>query len=128
MKQIISLIFLLAFSLPAFSQTHSVFHIGHSLVSPYMPAMLNSLADSTPSVTHSYNYGVINGSPLFWAWEMRGKYPNILDHPEHGQEARKLFDDAQKLLSLRMAHAERTLSNTLLTSEGVVEHRGDNQL
>ncbi|MCB1809174.1 MAG: DUF4976 domain-containing protein, partial [Candidatus Competibacteraceae bacterium] len=31
---------------------------------------------------------------------------------------------AQKLLSLRMTHAERVLSNTLLTPEGVIEHRG----
>ena len=30
----------------------------------------------------------------------------------------------QKLLSLRMVHSERVLSNTLLTSEGVLEHRG----
>lgn len=37
-----------------------------------MPAMVNTFADSTPSVNHSYNYGIINGSPLFWAWANSG--------------------------------------------------------
>jgi len=31
---------------------------------------------------------------------------------------------AQKLLSLRMRHAERTLANTLLSPQGIFEHRG----
>ena len=44
--------------------------------------------------------GYIDWSPLFWAWEIRGMYPKILDHPERGQEARKLFHDAQNLLEL----------------------------
>ncbi|NLE37525.1 MAG: methionine synthase, partial [Pirellulaceae bacterium] len=33
----------------------------------------------------------IDWSPLFWAWELKGKYPKILDHPERGTEAKKLF-------------------------------------
>ena len=36
----------------------------------------------------------IDWSPLFHTWELRGRYPAILQEPE----ARKLFDDAQKLL------------------------------
>ncbi len=32
------------------------------------------------------------------AWELKGKYPRILDDPQVGAEARKLFDDAQALL------------------------------
>jgi 5-methyltetrahydrofolate--homocysteine methyltransferase len=35
---------------------------------------------------------------LFHAWELRGKYPEILDHPEMGGAARDLFANAQKLL------------------------------
>ena len=72
MKNLICYLLFLAFFLPLSAQNHSVFHIGHSLVSPYMPAMLNTFADSTPSVSHAYNYGIINGSPLFWAWDNSG--------------------------------------------------------
>ncbi|HJC16537.1 MAG TPA: methionine synthase [Candidatus Alistipes stercorigallinarum] len=35
---------------------------------------------------------------FFPAWGLAGRYPDILDHPEKGAEARKLFDDAQALL------------------------------
>jgi 5-methyltetrahydrofolate--homocysteine methyltransferase len=35
---------------------------------------------------------------FFTAWELKGRYPQILDHPDHGAAARDLFDDAQVLL------------------------------
>ncbi len=35
---------------------------------------------------------------FFHAWQVAGKYPEILNHPEKGKEAQKLFDDAQKFL------------------------------
>lgn len=35
---------------------------------------------------------------FFHAWELKGKYPEILSHPEKGEEAKKLFNDAQKML------------------------------
>ena len=41
---------------------------------------------------------VFDWSPFFHAWELRGVYPKILDHKDHGEEARKLFDDAQRIL------------------------------
>jgi 5-methyltetrahydrofolate--homocysteine methyltransferase len=34
----------------------------------------------------------------FGAWEMRGRYPAILEDPVHGPEAKKLFDDTLKML------------------------------
>jgi len=40
----------------------------------------------------------IDWSPFFHTWELRGVYPKILQHEKHGEEARKLFVDAQKLL------------------------------
>jgi 5-methyltetrahydrofolate--homocysteine methyltransferase len=36
---------------------------------------------------------------FFTAWELKGKYPAILDNPKHGSVARELFDNAQKLLA-----------------------------
>ena len=35
---------------------------------------------------------------FFHAWELRGAYPRILDDAEKGEEARKLFADAQAML------------------------------
>jgi 5-methyltetrahydrofolate--homocysteine methyltransferase len=40
----------------------------------------------------------IDWTPFFHTWELRGVYPKILQHPRHGEEARKLFADAQRLL------------------------------
>ena len=41
----------------------------------------------------------IDWTPFFHAWEMKGSYPKIFDDPEKGVEAKKLFDDAQEMLS-----------------------------
>jgi len=35
---------------------------------------------------------------FFHAWELKGKYPAILDSPSHGAAARELFEHAQELL------------------------------
>ena len=40
----------------------------------------------------------IDWTPFFLAWELRGTYPTILDHPTYGREARTLFRDARNLL------------------------------
>ncbi|MGO8837483.1 MAG: methionine synthase [Limisphaerales bacterium] len=40
----------------------------------------------------------IDWTPFFHTWELRGVYPRILEHEKHGEEARKLFADAQTLL------------------------------
>ena len=51
----------------------------------------------------------IDWSPFFHTWELRGRYPAILDEQP---EARKLFEDAQKLL-------HDILQRNLLTARGV---------
>ena len=40
----------------------------------------------------------IDWTPFFHSWELKGSYPKILDDPEKGAEAKKLFNDAQKML------------------------------
>ncbi|MFN7730738.1 MAG: methionine synthase [Pirellula sp.] len=40
----------------------------------------------------------IDWSPFFMAWELRGKYPKIFSDDVVGVEAKKLFDDANKML------------------------------
>ena len=41
----------------------------------------------------------IDWTPFFHTWELRGVYPKILQHEKHGEEATKLFADAQKMLT-----------------------------
>ena len=45
----------------------------------------------------------IDWQPFFNAWEMKGKYPDILNSPSHGEAARKLFEDAQEMLDRMIA-------------------------
>jgi 5-methyltetrahydrofolate--homocysteine methyltransferase len=40
----------------------------------------------------------IDWQPFFSAWEMKGRYPDILNNPTTGETARKLYDDAQEML------------------------------
>ncbi len=42
----------------------------------------------------------IDWSPFFTTWGLRGKYPNILENPEVGEEASKLLKDAEALLRI----------------------------
>lgn len=37
-------------------------------------------------------------SPFFWAWELKGAFPAILEHKKHGEQARDLYDDARRML------------------------------
>ncbi|WP_291425203.1 methionine synthase [Deinococcus sp.] len=55
----------------------------------------------------------IDWTPFFIAWEMKGIYPNILTDPLRGEEARKLFGDAQALL-------ERVMAEGRLQARGVI--------
>ncbi len=40
----------------------------------------------------------IDWTSFFHAWQLKGRYPKILDDPEKGEEARKLYVDAQDML------------------------------
>ena len=51
---------------------------------------------------HDYNLAelreYIDWQPFFNAWELKGRYPDILNNPTSGEAARKLWDDAQRML------------------------------
>jgi 5-methyltetrahydrofolate--homocysteine methyltransferase len=49
-----------------------------------------------PSIAELRPY--IDWTFFFTAWELKGRYPAILDHPEHGHAARELFEHAHGLL------------------------------
>lgn len=40
----------------------------------------------------------IDWGPFFIAWQMKGKFPDVLEDKKYGEEARKLYDDANELL------------------------------
>jgi 5-methyltetrahydrofolate--homocysteine methyltransferase len=54
----------------------------------------------------------IDWSPFFHTWELRGRYPAILEDAVVGAQARELFADAQKLL-------RQIMTDKLLTARGV---------
>ena len=54
----------------------------------------------------------IDWQPFFNAWEMKGKFPDILNNPTTGETARKLYDDAQEML-------DRIVEERWLTARGV---------
>ncbi len=45
----------------------------------------------------------IDWQPFFNAWEMKGKYPDILNNPASGEAARKLWEDGQRMLDTLIA-------------------------
>jgi len=60
----------------------------------------------------------IDWKPFFDTWQLRGKYPNsrfpkIFKDQTVGEEAKRLFDEAQKML-------EEIISNNLLEARGIV--------
>jgi 5-methyltetrahydrofolate--homocysteine methyltransferase len=55
----------------------------------------------------------INWVFFFVVWQLRGKFPEILNDPIIGEEAKKLFADANKLL-------DEIVEKKLLTANGVV--------
>jgi 5-methyltetrahydrofolate--homocysteine methyltransferase len=57
-------------------------------------------------VTLSDLVPLIDWSPFFHTWELRGRYPSILNHEKHGEEARKLFADAQELLQTMVSQQQ----------------------
>ena len=50
----------------------------------------------------------IDWSPFFMSWQLIGKYPKILQDPVVGEEARRLFEDAQQELQQLVADSRLT--------------------
>ncbi len=55
----------------------------------------------------------IDWQPFFNAWEMKGKFPDILNNPTTGEAARKLWDDGQAML-------DRLIDEKWLRAQGVI--------
>ena len=52
----------------------------------------------------------IDWGPFFHTWELKGKYPNILEHEKYGEQAKLLFDDANAMLNKVIINNELTAS------------------
>ena len=55
---------------------------------------------------------LIDWTFFFAAWQVKGRFPAVLDHPEHGAAARELYDDARRLL-------DEIVAARLLAAKGV---------
>jgi 5-methyltetrahydrofolate--homocysteine methyltransferase len=55
----------------------------------------------------------IDWQPFFNAWEMKGRFPDILNNPASGEAARKLYDEAQEML-------DTLIKEKWLTANGVI--------
>ncbi len=69
---------------------------GLHIVTTGAPNDIDGLPVATVSLQTLIEY--IDWSPFFHTWELRGRYPAIFDDPVIGQQAKELFEDAQKLL------------------------------
>jgi 5-methyltetrahydrofolate--homocysteine methyltransferase len=54
----------------------------------------------------------IDWSPFFHTWGLKGVYPRILDHEEHGSQARQIFTEGNALL-------DTIIEKKLITARGV---------
>jgi 5-methyltetrahydrofolate--homocysteine methyltransferase len=55
----------------------------------------------------------INWTEFFLAWDIKGKYPDILSHEKMGESASKLFNDANKML-------DQIIKDHLLKPNGII--------
>ncbi|SOC49427.1 methionine synthase (B12-dependent) [Blastococcus aggregatus] len=77
-----------------------------------------TLGTATQFVRHFHDYPLaelrdyIDWQPFFNAWEMRGRFPDILHNPTTGEAARRLYEDAQAML-------DRVVEEKWLRASGV---------
>ncbi|MFH0734925.1 MAG: methionine synthase [bacterium] len=55
----------------------------------------------------------IDWTPFFQTWELKGRYPEIFENENYGEEAKKIFTDANRLL-------DKIIEEKLLTAKGVI--------
>jgi 5-methyltetrahydrofolate--homocysteine methyltransferase len=78
---------------------------------PPRPSFLGTRVLADYSIAELIDY--IDWSPFFSTWELKGKYPAILEDAKYGPAARSLFDDAKAMLG-------RIVQEQWLRAAGVV--------
>jgi 5-methyltetrahydrofolate--homocysteine methyltransferase len=89
-----------------------------------VPGFIGRRVLDTVSISTLVPY--IDWTFFFAAWELKGRFPAILDHPQYGAAARDLYDNARSLL-------DRIIREERLTPRGVygfwpAAHEGDDIL
>jgi 5-methyltetrahydrofolate--homocysteine methyltransferase len=79
----------------------------HAIASPWFLGR-RYLDDLPPEQVAKF----IDWTFFFSAWELKGRFPGILEHPQYGPAARELFDHAKALL-------DRIIKERLLTARAV---------
>jgi 5-methyltetrahydrofolate--homocysteine methyltransferase len=90
---------------------YNKFKIDWANFKPVKPSFLGTQTFENYSLSSLVPY--IDWTPFFQAWELTGRYPQILTDNKVGAEAKKLFDDAQVLL-------KRIVSEKWIRASGVV--------
>ena len=68
--------------------------------SDYTPAVPRHLGtQSFDDMPLEFLTSYIDWTPFFHTWELKGSYPKIFNDPDKGEEAKKLFADAEKMLA-----------------------------
>ncbi len=75
------------------------------------PAFLGTKSFTDVSFTELIPY--IDWSPFFIAWEIPGRYPEIFSNASYGDEAKKLFDDANRMIEL-------IIKEKLISANGII--------
>lgn len=79
----------------------------------FNPAKPNFIGTKTIEVELSELVNFIDWTPFFQSWELHGKFPAILKDEVIGEQARHLFEDAQKML-------QQIVSEKWLTAKGIL--------
>lgn len=87
------------------------FEFDWSNYSPPKPDFLGVKVFDDYSIEELTSY--IDWTPFFISWQMRGKYPSIFEDQKIGEEAKKLFNDAQSML-------RRIIDEKWLTAKAVI--------
>ncbi|WP_363350529.1 methionine synthase [Methylocystis echinoides] len=74
----------------------NAYKIDWAAYAPVKPSFLGARAFASYDVAELIPY--IDWTPFFQTWEFKGRYPALLDDPERGPAARRLFEDAQEML------------------------------
>lgn len=78
---------------------------------PKKPSFLGVRTFDDYSIEELSEY--IDWSPFFWSWQMKGKFPAILNDKKYGVEAQKLYNDARSIL-------RRIIDEKWLTAKAVI--------
>jgi 5-methyltetrahydrofolate--homocysteine methyltransferase len=82
--------------LPLAKARENALKIDWSAYEPVKPSFFGARVFRTYDVADLIPY--IDWTPFFQTWELKGRYPQILEDEKQGEVARQLFDDAQEML------------------------------